>query len=90
MQLTPTILAATLVLSTTAANAAEPAAAGTGTIVFHMTGFGELDTRIFIPTEPGCFSNNAKPRFGPPSFKRSRFNHDRARTVQQCALGSTR
>jgi len=148
MKLTPTILAATLVLSTTVANAEqpEPTAAKTGTIVFHMTGFehdegkvrcglytderwlkegegdavqirnkkatcifedvphgvygiaafhdedddGELDTRIFIPTEPGCFSNNAKPRLGPPSFKRSRFNHDRARTAQQCMVGGVR
>jgi uncharacterized protein (DUF2141 family) len=148
MQLTPTILAAALVLSTTAVNAdqPEPTAAKTGTIVFHTTGLehdrgkvrcglytdqrwlaegdgdvvrirnkkatcvfndvrygvygiaafhdedddGELDTRIFIPTEPGCFSNNARPRFGPPSFKRSRFHHDGVRTALQCTIGSAR
>jgi uncharacterized protein (DUF2141 family) len=148
MKLTPTILAAALVLSTTAANADQPELTGakTGTIVFHMTGLvhdrgkvrcglytderwlaegdgdvapirnkkatctfkevpygvygiaafhdedddGELDTRIFIPTEPGCLSNNAKPRFGPPSFKRSRFNHDEARTALQCMIGRAR
>jgi uncharacterized protein (DUF2141 family) len=62
-----------------------------GIAAFHdEDGDGELDTRIFIPPEPGCFSNNAKPRLGPPSFKRSRFTHDRARTVQQCVLGVAR
>jgi len=51
---------------------------------------GELDTRLFIPTEPGYFSDNAKPRLGPPSFKRSRFNHHEARTALQCMIGAAR
>ena len=47
-----------------------------GIRLFHdVDGNGELNTNIMgIPTEPYGFSNNAPPRFGPPSFKAAAFD----------------
>lgn len=44
--------------------------------VFHdVNGNGELDTNLVgMPTEPYGFSNDAKGRFGPPSFGEARFD----------------
>lgn len=39
-----------------------------------INGNGQLDTgNMGIPTEPWAFSNNAKPRFGPPSWADAKF-----------------
>ncbi len=47
-----------------------------GIRLFHdVDGNGELNANIMgIPTEPFGFSNNAPPRFGPPSFKAAAFD----------------
>jgi uncharacterized protein (DUF2141 family) len=44
--------------------------------IFHdVNGNGELDTNLLgFPTEPFGFSNEAKARFGPPSFDEARFD----------------
>ena len=43
---------------------------------------GELNTNFFgIPTELVGFSNNAKGRFGPPSFKKAAFELSESMTV---------
>ena len=43
--------------------------------IFHdVNSDGELNTNIFgIPKEPYGFSNNAKGKFGPPSFEKAAF-----------------
>lgn len=42
---------------------------------FHdLNGNGKLDTNIFgIPTEPYCFSNNARPKFRAPNWAEAKF-----------------
>lgn len=46
-----------------------------GIKLYHDTnGNGEMDTNPFgIPTEPYAFSNDARGRFGPPSFEAAAF-----------------
>jgi len=46
----------------------------------------KFDTFLGIPTEPGCFSNNAPATFGPPSFKKAMFLHEKPRTVLVCKI----
>jgi AraC-like DNA-binding protein len=61
--------------------------------VAYMLGFSETAPffrafKKWTGQTPGEF-RKAK-GFGAPSFKRSRFNHDRARTAQQCVVGNAR
>jgi len=46
----------------------------------------KFDRFLGIPTEPGCFSNDAPAIFGPPSFNKARFIHDKPRTVLICKI----
>ena len=46
-------------------------------------GDGELDTAVFgIPTEPYGFSNDARGKFGPPSFDDSKFIINGDKTIE--------
>lgn len=45
-----------------------------------------LKSRIGIPREPMGASNNARGRFGPPSFEDAAFRHDAPRTVAPIAV----
>ena len=46
----------------------------------------KFDRFLGFPTEEGCFSNNAPATFGPPSFNKARFIHDKPRTVLVCKI----
>ncbi len=47
----------------------------------------KFNTFFGVPTESGCFSNNAPAIFGPPSFKKARFKHEKPETVLFCKIG---
>jgi outer membrane protein len=56
-----------------------PLPSGTYMVSFYhdLNSNGRLDrTAIGIPREPVAFSNNARPRFGPPRYERMTFAHD--------------
>ncbi len=59
-----------------------------GIRLFHdVDGNGELNANIMgIPTEPFGFSNNAPPRFGPPSFEAAAFYIDQKGAAQTISL----
>ena len=59
-----------------------------GIRLFHdVDGNGELNANIMgIPTEPFGFSNNAPPRFGPPSFEAAAFDIDQKGAAQTISL----
>ncbi len=59
-----------------------------GIRLFHdVDGNGELNANIMgIPTEPFGFSNNAPPRFGPPSFEAAAFDIDQNGAAQSISL----
>ncbi len=49
-------------------------------LVYDLNANGKLDTGLFrIPKEPIAFSNDAKGRFGPPSFEKCVFRHGEER-----------
>ena len=51
-------------------------------VIYDEDADGELDTGFLgIPTERVGFSNNAKGRFGPPSFEKTAFNLAASKTV---------
>ena len=53
-----------------------------------LNGDGELQkNRIGLPTEPFGFSRDAKPRFGPPSWGRTRFEVERDQEVTFQLIG---
>ncbi len=55
--------------------------------VYHdRNGNGRLDRKIFgLPAEPYGFSNDVRIRFGPPSWKATRFVHDRqGQVIEVC------
>ena len=47
---------------------------------------GKMKKTLGIPREPYVFSNNARVRFGPPSFARASFRHDGTMTRQHASL----
>ena len=48
---------------------------------------GELNfNRIRMPREPYAFSNNVKPRFGPPGWKRTKFSVGKEKVTQELTL----
>lgn len=48
---------------------------------------GELNfNRIMMPREPFAFSNNIKPRFGPPGWKRTKFSVGKEKVTQELTL----
>ena len=52
-------------------------------IVYDEDSNGKLNTGIFgIPTEPVGVSNNAKGKFGPPSYKKAAFNLSTSKTIR--------
>lgn len=52
-------------------------------IVYDEDSNGKLNTGIFgIPTEPVGVSNNARGRFGPPSYEDAAFELSRSRTIR--------
>lgn len=59
-----------------------------GIRLFHdIDGNGELNANVMgIPIEPFGFSNNAPPRFGPPSFGAAAFDIGEDGTVQTISL----
>jgi len=65
-----------------------PAPGKYGIRVFHdVDGNGELNSNMIgLPTEPFGFSNNAPPRFGPPSFADAAFDVDENGATQIISL----
>ena len=59
-----------------------------GIRLFHdIDGNGELNANVMgVPIEPFGFSNNAPPRFGPPSFGAAAFDIGEDGTVQTISL----
>jgi len=56
-------------------------------IFYDANNNGELDTNfIGIPNEPIAISNNARPRFGPPSYEDAVFNLGGEPVVQQIQI----
>lgn len=55
---------------------------------FHdINGNGRLDTNwLGIPTEPYCFSNNARPRFRAPTWEETKFVLEPGKTVLRLQL----
>ena len=52
-------------------------------VIYDEDNDGELDTGLLgIPTELIAMSNNAKGRFGPPSFKKARFDLHSSKTIE--------
>ena len=48
---------------------------------------GELNfNRMRMPREPYAFSNNVKPRFGPPGWKRTKFSVGKEEVTQKLTL----
>ena len=48
---------------------------------------GELNfNRMRMPNEPYAFSNNVKPRFGPPGWKRTKFSVGKEKVTQELTL----
>ena len=48
---------------------------------------GELNfNRLRMPREPYAFSNNIKPRFGPPGWKRTKFTVGKEKVTQELTL----
>jgi uncharacterized protein (DUF2141 family) len=56
-------------------------------IFYDANNNGELDTNfIGIPNEPIAISNNARPRFGPPSYEDAVFNLGSEPVIQQIQI----
>ena len=52
-------------------------------VVHDKDNSGELNTGFLgIPSEPVGISNNPTSRFGPPSFKKARFELDKSKTIE--------
>ena len=63
----------------------EDLAAGTYavSVIYDKDNDGELDTNFLgIPKELIAMSNNAKSRFGPPSFEKTRFDMTASKTIE--------
>lgn len=56
--------------------------------VYHdVDGNGELNfNRLRMPREPYAFSNNVKPRFGPPGWKKTKFSVGKETVTQELTL----
>lgn len=58
-------------------------------VFYDVNNNGELDTNwIGIPNEPVAISNNARPRFGPPSYDDAVFTLGAEPVVQQISIES--
>jgi uncharacterized protein (DUF2141 family) len=52
-------------------------------VIYDEDADGELDTGFLgIPTESIAMSNNAKARFGPPGFEKTRFELNSSKTIE--------
>lgn len=48
---------------------------------------GEMNfNRLRMPSEPYAFSNNVKPRFGPPGWKKTKFSVGKEKVTQELTL----
>ena len=58
-------------------------------VIYDENGDGKLNVNLFrLPTEKTGFSNNAKPRMGPPAFEKARFDLSAGNTTIDIVLGT--